>query len=93
MPTAAILYHAPTQSLFKDAYKSAPKNVELYSRKGSEEVLLGSFEFNPLLRNELVISMKKENLQYSDRYVWKIKSNWGNPDWTCIYRLSIRGSE
>jgi hypothetical protein len=97
--TALVVKHADPKSLFAESVKSAPKHMEVYGKTGSLINLLGKLKFDPLKNATHIIetdfsSFKADNeIPPVERLIWKIKDNWGNPDWTCIYRLGVHGSE
>lgn len=92
-PKALVVTHANPQSLFIGAIKSAPKTIQVYSRmNGFLDVLLGTINFSPLESSTFILPLENDG-DPIDRLLWKIKDNWGNPDWTCIYRLAVHGEE
>ncbi|KAJ3372983.1 U3 snoRNP protein, partial [Kappamyces sp. JEL0680] len=80
---ALVVAHAPTKSLFRESYKCAPRQIEVYGkRKGLSSVRLGSVMFDPLQDAPAIIAVDPVLPEAMDRIVWKIESNWGNSDWT-----------
>lgn len=97
--TALVVKHADPKTLFTDSVKSAPKHMEIYGKTGSLISLLGTLKFDPLHNATHIIEPgfasfpDKSDIPPVERLIWKIKDNWGNPDWTCVYRLGVHGSE
>lgn len=88
---AIIVEHADPSSLYKQGIQSAPKKIHFYGVRDERKVSLGAFEFDPLDEHmKLIEVVKKVKV---DGLFWKIESNWGNPDYTCIYRLAVHGIE
>ncbi|XP_065596240.1 sperm-associated antigen 4 protein-like [Cyrtonyx montezumae] len=72
---------------------SAPKDVAVLGldvdRK--EEVLLGSFTFD-VKKEPIQTFVLKKNPPRAFRHIkFLVKSNWGNPAYTCIYRVMLHG--
>ena len=91
--TALVVKHANPKMLFFGAIDSAPKHLEAYGKVNGTSIFLGSAEFDPLKNSVHVIELEENKFPAVDRIVWKIKDNWGNPNWTCVYRLAVHGKE
>ncbi|CBY12057.1 unnamed protein product [Oikopleura dioica] len=95
-PTNFTIEHIPKALSFGDV-SSAPQNVTLetvnpITGKGS---LIGSSVFNidgiPVQTFRTSIS---ESLLKPTQFIrLRINSNWGNPNFTCLYRLRVHGSQ
>jgi hypothetical protein len=90
-PTALVVAHAHPATLFKDSFKAAPRQMSAYGVVGDRQVLLARFEFDPKDGKRIVELSSR--IPHVSRIFWNIESNWGNEKWTCIYRLSVHGSE
>jgi hypothetical protein len=88
---ALVVEHADPNSLYKKGIQSAPKMILIYGVKDGKKISLGTFEFDPLVEHVKLIEVSKK--VKVDGLFWKIESNWGNPDYTCIYRLGVHGIE
>ncbi|EFP93741.2 uncharacterized protein PGTG_19725 [Puccinia graminis f. sp. tritici CRL 75-36-700-3] len=86
--------HVP-RSLAYDI-RTAPKQFELWGLDhGNQEVegnllLEGTYSIHGL-ENVQEFLVPKTRLQLHSKVVLKIKSNHGNPDLTCIYRVQVHG--
>ncbi|EGF78795.1 hypothetical protein BATDEDRAFT_89980 [Batrachochytrium dendrobatidis JAM81] len=56
-------------------------------------ILLGDFEFNPMTAALKTYPLHRILNIKVNMVVVRIKNNWGNPKWTCIYRVRIHGRE
>ena len=77
---------------FGDRLDSAPKNMKIegISRNG-EFVEIGSLEFDIGSKSVQTFSFNNYNAFQSIRV--NVESNWGNPNYTCIYRIRVHGQE
>ena len=91
--TALVIEHAHPKKLFSGSINSAPKHIEVYGKVNDISIFLGFAEFDPLNNKAHIIEVIGKDLPLMDRITWKIIDNWGNPDWTCVYRLGVYGSE
>ncbi|KAM5220154.1 LOW QUALITY PROTEIN: SUN domain-containing protein 5 [Hipposideros larvatus] len=87
------LQHIPKTISLSGSLDTAPKDFVIYGMEGSpkEEVFLGAFQFQP----ENIIQMFQLQNQPSRTFgavKVKISSNWGNPRFTCLYRVRVHGS-
>uniref|UniRef100_A0A8C0JVR9 Sad1 and UNC84 domain containing 5 n=1 Tax=Canis lupus dingo TaxID=286419 RepID=A0A8C0JVR9_CANLU len=87
------LQHIPKTISLSGSLDTAPKDFVVYGMEGSprEEVFLGAFQFQP----ENIIQMFQLQNQPARAFgavKVKISSNWGNPRFTCLYRVRVHGS-
>ncbi|PIA19421.1 hypothetical protein COEREDRAFT_37566 [Coemansia reversa NRRL 1564] len=74
-------------------WRSAPRQVEIWGYL----TLLASHEYAPSDASALQIIRPDTDSEHADRsirvrtIILKIKSNWGHPDHTCIYRFRVHG--
>ncbi|NXK56899.1 SPAG4 protein, partial [Chauna torquata] len=66
----------------------------LLDEEGEEETLLGSFTYN--MQKEPVqtfpLQVQSEHNPRAFQFIkLVIQSNWGNPEYTCIYRVQVHG--
>uniref|UniRef100_A0A8C9BGK2 Sad1 and UNC84 domain containing 5 n=1 Tax=Phocoena sinus TaxID=42100 RepID=A0A8C9BGK2_PHOSS len=87
------LQHIPKTISLSGSLDTAPKDFIIYGMEVSpkKEVFLGAFQFQP----ENIIQMFQ--LQNHPPRTFgavkvKISSNWGNPRFTCLYRVRVHGS-
>ncbi|KAL4658168.1 SUN domain-containing protein 2-like isoform X1 [Arapaima gigas] len=93
--THVTLEHLP-QSLSPSGHiNSAPKDFSIYGlateKEGEERTLLGTFTYDqdrePIQTFELPVPTA---MMYSAVEL-KITSNWGHPEYTCVYRFRVHG--
>uniref|UniRef100_A0A2K6RIG5 Sad1 and UNC84 domain containing 5 n=1 Tax=Rhinopithecus roxellana TaxID=61622 RepID=A0A2K6RIG5_RHIRO len=87
------LQHIPKTISPSGSLDTAPKDFVIYGMEGSpkEEVFLGAFQFQP----ENIIQMfplQNQPARAFSTVKVKISSNWGNPAFTCLYRVRVHGS-
>uniref|UniRef100_A0A452SDV5 Sad1 and UNC84 domain containing 5 n=1 Tax=Ursus americanus TaxID=9643 RepID=A0A452SDV5_URSAM len=87
------LQHIPKTISLSGSLDTAPKDFVIYGMEGSprEEVFLGAFQFQP----ENIIQMfqlQNQPVRAFGAVKVKISSNWGNPRFTCLYRVRVHGS-
>uniref|UniRef100_A0A2K5Z7S9 Sad1 and UNC84 domain containing 5 n=1 Tax=Mandrillus leucophaeus TaxID=9568 RepID=A0A2K5Z7S9_MANLE len=87
------LQHIPKTISPSGSLDTAPKDFVIYGMEGSpkEEVFLGAFQFQP----ESIIQMfplQNQPARAFGAVKVKISSNWGNPAFTCLYRVRVHGS-
>ncbi|XP_005384914.1 PREDICTED: SUN domain-containing protein 5 [Chinchilla lanigera] len=87
------LQHIPKTISLSGSLDTAPKDFVVYGMESSprEEVFLGAFQFQP----ENIIqtfALQNQQLRAFNAVKVKISSNWGNPRFTCLYRVRVHGS-
>ncbi|XP_042325172.1 SUN domain-containing protein 2 [Sceloporus undulatus] len=95
-PTAVTLEHISRSLSPKGAIPSAPKDFAVYGldEEGQQEgVLLGQFTYN---QDEEPIQTfhfedEKKTSTAFQLIELRILSNWGHPEYTCIYRFRVHG--
>ncbi|XP_016056073.1 PREDICTED: SUN domain-containing protein 5 [Miniopterus natalensis] len=87
------LQHIPKTISLSGSLDTAPKDFVIYGMEGSpkEEVFLGAFQFQP---ENIIQTFQLQNQQTRTFGAVKVKisSNWGNPRFTCLYRVRVHGS-
>ncbi|TEA32803.1 hypothetical protein DBR06_SOUSAS4210125 [Sousa chinensis] len=87
------LQHIPKTISLSGSLDTAPKDFVIYGMEVSpkKEVFLGAFQFQP----ENIIQMfqlQNHPPRTFGAVKMKISSNWGNPRFTCLYRVRVHGS-
>ncbi|KAM4023087.1 SUN domain-containing protein 2 isoform 2-T3 [Anomaloglossus baeobatrachus] len=93
-PTAVTLDHIPRSLSPKSTIASAPKEFAVYGLEEEtqkEGVLLGNFTYNQSGNPIQTFPLKVENVSPFDLVELRIQSNWGHPEYTCIYRFRVHG--
>ncbi|XP_028000403.1 SUN domain-containing protein 5 [Eptesicus fuscus] len=87
------LQHIPKTISLSGSLDTAPKDFVIYGMEGSprEEVFLGAFQFQP---ENIIQTFQLQNQPTRTFGAVKVKisSNWGNPRFTCLYRVRVHGS-
>ncbi|KAM3844882.1 SUN domain-containing protein 5-like [Vipera latastei] len=91
--TAVTVQHISKAIAFSEGITSALKDFLVYglNDETKEEILLGTFMYDT--EKELIQTFQLKNEQEKAfQYVKiKVQSNWGNPEYTCIYRVRVHG--
>ncbi|XP_062443887.1 SUN domain-containing protein 2 [Rhea pennata] len=93
-PTAVTLEHIPKALSPQGTIPSAPKDFTVYGLKeeGEEEgALLGQFIYNHDGDPIQTFYFEGEDLGTFQLVELRILSNWGHPEYTCIYRFRVHG--
>ncbi|XP_069823373.1 SUN domain-containing protein 2 [Dendropsophus ebraccatus] len=93
-PTAVTLDHIPRSLSPKSTISSAPKDFSVYGLEEEtqkEGKLLGNFTYNQNGSPIQTFSLKGNNISTFDLVELRIQSNWGHPEYTCIYRFRVHG--
>ncbi|XP_032869051.1 SUN domain-containing protein 2-like [Amblyraja radiata] len=93
-PTAFTLEHIPRSISPSGSISSAPQDFSVYGlddENQAEGVLLGQYTYN-----EEGDSIQMFEVQNKDAAVYKftelrVNSNWGHPEYTCLYRFRVHG--
>ncbi|NWI15389.1 SUN3 protein, partial [Crypturellus soui] len=99
-PTALTMQHIFKTVSPSGNISSAPRDFSVsvslcqvigVGAEGEEETVLGTFMYDVEKEGMQTFSLKNE-LPKAFQYIkLLIKSNWGNPDYTCIYRVQLHG--
>ncbi|XP_004868007.1 SUN domain-containing protein 5 isoform X2 [Heterocephalus glaber] len=87
------LQHIPKTISLSGSLDTAPKDFIIYGMESSpgEEVFLGAFQFQPENTIQMFPLQNHQPRAFGAVKV-KISSNWGNPRFTCLYRVRVHGS-
>ncbi|KAM8930884.1 SUN domain-containing protein 2 [Pelodytes ibericus] len=94
LPTAVTLDHIPRSLSPKATISSAPKDFSVYGLEEEtqkEGFLLGHFSYNHSGDSIQTFPIKGDNLSTYQLVELRIQSNWGHPEYTCIYRFRVHG--
>ncbi|XP_068784000.1 SUN domain-containing protein 5-like [Struthio camelus] len=92
-PTAITVQHIYKAVSPSGTVSSAPRDftVSGVDEEGEEETLLGTFTYD-VGKEALQTFPLKEELSRAFQYIKLfVQSNWGNPEYTCIYRVQVHG--
>ncbi|NWJ11442.1 SUN3 protein, partial [Crypturellus undulatus] len=102
-PTAVTMQHIYKDVSPSGSVSSAPRDFTVsvtcflcftlkgVQEEGDEENLLGTFTYN--VEKEAIQTFPlKHELSRAFQYIkLKVQSNWGNMEYTCIYRVQVHG--
>ncbi|NXL31614.1 SUN2 protein, partial [Glaucidium brasilianum] len=93
-PTAVTLEHIPKALSPRGTIPSAPKDFTVYGLKeeGEEEGrLLGQFTYNHDGDPIQMFYLEGDSVGTYQLVELRVLSNWGHPEYTCIYRFRVHG--
>ncbi|XP_069087409.1 SUN domain-containing protein 2 isoform X1 [Pleurodeles waltl] len=93
-PTAVSLEHIPRSLSPKGSIPSAPKDFAIYGHEEEaprEGTFLGQFTYDQDAEPIQTFWFQEEPLATYQIVELKILSNWGHPEYTCIYRFRVHG--
>ncbi|NXC14109.1 SUN2 protein, partial [Corythaeola cristata] len=93
-PTAVTLEHIPKALSPQGIIPSAPKDFAVYGLKEEREeegVLLGQFTYNHDGDPIQTFYLEGDAVGTYDLVEFRVLSNWGHPEYTCIYRFRVHG--
>ncbi|NXD22552.1 SUN2 protein, partial [Spelaeornis formosus] len=93
-PTAVTLEHIPKALSPQGTIPSAPKDFAVYGLKeeGEEEgLLLGQFTYNHNDDPIQTFYLEGDSMGTYQLVELRVLSNWGHPEYTCIYRFRVHG--
>ncbi|XP_010212625.1 PREDICTED: SUN domain-containing protein 3-like [Tinamus guttatus] len=95
-PHAVTLEHIAVRVSPRGDISSAPKDFAVYGMKAENEeqgLFLGEFTYSPAEHPFQTFWLQNEGWD-SVRYVkLEVLSNWGHPEYTCLYRVRVHGQE
>ncbi|KAM4651574.1 SUN domain-containing protein 2 [Discoglossus pictus] len=92
--TAVTLDHIPRSLSPKDTISSAPQNFSVYGleeESQKEGTLLGTFTYNQHGDPIQTFPIEVSDTTSYQLVELRILSNWGHPEYTCIYRFRVHG--
>ncbi|NWU65163.1 SUN2 protein, partial [Pterocles burchelli] len=92
-PTAVTLEHIPKALSPQGTIPSAPKDFAVYGLKEEREegLLLGQFTYNHQGDPIQTFYFKDDAMRTYQLVELRVLSNWGHPEYTCIYRFRVHG--
>ncbi|KAG8436365.1 hypothetical protein GDO86_007458 [Hymenochirus boettgeri] len=93
-PTAVTLDHIPRSLSPKATISSAPKDFSVYGlveEMQKEGTLLGNFTYNQYGESIQTFPIQGGDTSIFQLVELRIQSNWGHPEYTCIYRFRVHG--
>ncbi|XP_060615694.2 SUN domain-containing protein 3-like [Anolis sagrei] len=93
-PTAVTVQHIPKAVSPVKGATSALKDFSVYGIDDeiNEETLLGTFMYDIEKETIQTFQLQKEAVKQFLCIKFKVQSNWGNEEFTCIYRVRVHGN-
>ncbi|KAM6369986.1 sperm-associated antigen 4 protein-like [Pluvialis apricaria] len=92
--TAVTVQHISKEASPLGTVTNAPRDIAVFGVDvdGEEETLLGMFTYDVAKEPIQTFPLKNAPLPRAFSYVkLLVKSNWGDPKYTCIYRVQVHG--
>ncbi|XP_075580912.1 SUN domain-containing protein 3-like [Pelecanus crispus] len=91
-PKAFTIWHISEAVSPSGEVSSAPKDFAVSGvDEATAETLLGTFTYDVHKEIAQTFHVQKE-LPRTFRYIkFQVQSNWGNPEYTCVYRVQVHG--
>ncbi|XP_072186126.1 SUN domain-containing protein 3-like [Excalfactoria chinensis] len=94
-PTAVTMNHGiPAGAYHAESISSAPKDFAVYGLKDEEDeegIFLGEFTFVPGQAPSQTFQLKNELSGLISYVRLQVLSNWGHPEYTCVYQFRLHG--
>ncbi|XP_075580921.1 SUN domain-containing protein 3-like [Pelecanus crispus] len=92
-PKAFTIWHISEAVSPSGEVSSAPKDFAVSGvDEATAETLLGTFTYDVHKEIAQTFHVQKE-LPRTFRYIkFQVQSNWGNPEYTCVYRVQVHGN-
>ncbi|XP_054080731.1 sperm-associated antigen 4 protein-like [Rissa tridactyla] len=92
--TAVSVHHISKEVSPSGTVISAPRDIAVFGvdADGEEETLLGTFMYS--VAKEAIQTFPLKNATHPRAFCYiklTVNSNWGNPKYTCIYRVQVHG--
>ncbi|XP_072705542.1 SUN domain-containing protein 3-like [Ciconia boyciana] len=94
IPRAVTMDHVSGTTFHGDSISRAPKDFAVYGLKEEHEeqgTFLGQFTFQAVLNPSQTFQLKNELSGFVNYIRLQVLSNWGHPDYTCLYRVRVHG--
>ncbi|XP_074995279.1 SUN domain-containing protein 3-like [Calonectris borealis] len=94
IPRAVSMDHVSGTAFHGDTISKAPKDFAVYGLKEEHEeegTFLGQFTFLAALNPSQTFQLKQELSGFVNYIRLQVLSNWGHPDYTCLYRFRVHG--
>ncbi|XP_068829455.1 SUN domain-containing protein 3 [Capricornis sumatraensis] len=95
IPTAVTMEHISEKVSPSGNTSSAPKEFSVYGiskQCEGEEIFLGQFVYNKTGTTVQTFALQHEVPEFLLCVKLKILSNWGHPNYTCLYRFRVHGT-
>ncbi|KAK2525017.1 hypothetical protein Q9233_009064, partial [Columba guinea] len=92
VPRAVTMAHVSGTAFHGESISGAPKDFTVYGFKEEHEeqgTFLGQFTFLAALNPSQTFQLKNKLLGVVNYIRLQVLSNWGHPDYTCLYRFRV----
>ncbi|XP_065531915.1 SUN domain-containing protein 3-like isoform X2 [Lathamus discolor] len=91
-PTAFTVWHISEAVSPSGEVSSAPREFTVFGvDEATEGTLLGTFTYDVHKGIAQTFHVQKEPPRTFDYIKFQVQSNWGNPEYTCVYRVQVHG--
>ncbi|XP_071669746.1 SUN domain-containing protein 3-like [Patagioenas fasciata] len=94
IPRAITMAHVSGTAFHGESISGAPKDFAVYGFKEEDKeqgTFLGQFTFLAALNPSQTFQLKNELPGVVNYIRLQVLSNWGHPDYTCLYRFRVHG--
>ncbi|XP_027885696.1 SUN domain-containing protein 1-like isoform X5 [Xiphophorus couchianus] len=94
LPTAVTMEHVPKSLAPSGTLRSAPRDFSVYGLKDEDQdrgKLLGNYTYDEDGEDLQMFIISEENDEAFQIIEVQVLSNWGHPEYTCMYRFRVHG--
>ncbi|XP_014854106.1 PREDICTED: SUN domain-containing protein 1-like isoform X2 [Poecilia mexicana] len=94
LPTAVTMEHVSKSLAPSGTLRSAPRDFSVYGLKDEHEdrgKLLGNYTYDEDGEDLQMFTISEENDEAFQIIEVQVLSNWGHPEYTCMYRFRVHG--
>ncbi|XP_032429331.1 SUN domain-containing protein 2-like [Xiphophorus hellerii] len=94
LPTAVTMEHVPKSLAPSGTLRSAPRDFSVYGLKDEDQdrgKLLGNYTYDEDGEDLQMFIISAENDEAFQIIEVQVLSNWGHPEYTCMYRFRVHG--
>ncbi|XP_054899201.1 SUN domain-containing protein 1-like isoform X2 [Poeciliopsis prolifica] len=94
LPTAVTMEHVPKSLAPSGTLRSAPRDFSVYGLKDEHQdrgKLLGNFTYDEDGEDLQMFTISEQNDEAFQIIEVQVLSNWGHPEYTCMYRFRVHG--
>ncbi|PWA21461.1 hypothetical protein CCH79_00003430 [Gambusia affinis] len=94
LPTAVTMEHVPKSLAPSGTLRSAPRDFSVYGLKHEDQdrgKLLGNYTYDEDGDDLQMFTISEENDEAFQIIEVQVLSNWGHPEYTCMYRFRVHG--
>ncbi|MEQ2309596.1 hypothetical protein AMECASPLE_000590 [Ameca splendens] len=95
LPTAVTMEHIPKSLAPSRTLRSAPRDFSVYGLRDEHQEkgkLLGNYTYDEDGEDLQTFTISEENNEVFQIIEVQVLSNWGHPEYTCMYRFRVHGT-